>query len=560
MTRLSFFHLPRELRDDIYVHYVTIDGGYVFNQDSGKLRPATPHAHPFALQRTCTRAASEMTGLALSCNTVTFSTVGNVRESAFRFEFMLHRFLDEVRRDFDDAARDEHNRFTLFSIPDSLRESIADKFPQFVPVLDAVDSQVLLYQAARPSTSILPYIAVEPSLRSEFCDFVVHQLAEASHTCIQDPGVYRLGLRDQTRSMEEWHIPSKEELDYMAKVLRSTVASVEAAYGTPVIELDGIWERNRFIYRFSAAAAAIQFLRRHPASRLHLRRIILDEDREAVAFPPRHGKGLVPFCLENPRLHIERRVNLWTNLFPVATRTGKDRGWLDRLQAFSPSEAPNNVRRRLRDINWAEGMYAYTMWDENRGIRPDYLSERLSEWILEAAVLPDTISLVFDGNPAPEQATEIFEKVVVQEAIWQDALEQCLARGVLPDINPVHSKKWWDWMINLPEQRGRVCEGFPHMIRELIRSSGRIRCNFPLGACWEAEVEQVIWANREWTNEDWRRTSSTRCNRDVWFPTRPPLPDFSVILGDDELPPASGDSTSFSGRGRQIERQLATSV
>jgi hypothetical protein len=97
----------------------------------------------------------------------------------------------------------------------------------------------------------------------------------------------------------------------MAKILRPTVAREEARWGSTVTEFDGIWEKNRFIYRFSAAAVAIRFLRQNLKLRTHIRRIVLSEDREAVGFPESHGKWLVPFCLENTRLRIERRVNLW---------------------------------------------------------------------------------------------------------------------------------------------------------------------------------------------------------------------------------------------------------
>lgn len=32
--------------------------------------------------------------------------------------------------------------------------------------------------------------------------------------------------------------------------------------------------------------------------------------------PELHARGLVPFCLENPNLHIERRIDLFNNLHP----------------------------------------------------------------------------------------------------------------------------------------------------------------------------------------------------------------------------------------------------
>ncbi|KAB5515452.1 hypothetical protein GE09DRAFT_1159663 [Coniochaeta sp. 2T2.1] len=101
--RLSFWDLPRELRDMIYEEYAAVDGGHIFNPDSGKLRSAKPHAHPLALQRTCKRAALEMTGLALSLNTVTFSTGATMREAAFRFDFMLKGLGSQLR---DTVGRD----------------------------------------------------------------------------------------------------------------------------------------------------------------------------------------------------------------------------------------------------------------------------------------------------------------------------------------------------------------------------------------------------------------------------------------------------------------------
>jgi hypothetical protein len=77
----------------------------------------------------------------------------------------------------------------------------------------------------------------------------------------------------------------------------------------------------------------------------------------------------------------------------------------------------------------AEDIYASR--DYRRvGVETQYLCETLSGWLLEASVLPSNICLVFDGDPAPAQASKIFEEAVVQRAIWQDALEECFARGL----------------------------------------------------------------------------------------------------------------------------------
>jgi len=43
-----------------------------------------------------------------------------------------------------------------------------------------------------------------------------------------------------------------------------------------------------------------------------MRKIILDENRPSVALSVCHANGLIPFCHENAKLHIEHRWNLWT--------------------------------------------------------------------------------------------------------------------------------------------------------------------------------------------------------------------------------------------------------
>jgi len=551
---LAFFDLPRELRDVVYEHYVTIDGGYILNAESGKLRAATPRAHIFGLQRTCKRAAREMDGLPLSCNPVTFSTIGNMRESAFRFDFMLDIFLTAMAEDYDRAVeRDDTDNMPLsFSFPDSVRESIARVFPQFVPAVDVIDPQVWRRLQTWDSPELhTKCIDVEPSLQREYLSFVMQQLAEASHPCIEYPGVYHLGLRRGRDSMDEWLIPSEQELDNMATRLRPTQGALEEQYRTPVIEFDGIWQRNRFIYRFSAAAAAVQFLNRHPSSRIHLRRIILDEDREAVCFPESHGKGLIPFCIENTRLRVERRVNLWTNLFPAVTRV---------------SRTISAVRYRMRGVDTSDhraesylqmGEEIYEGgWLLEEGINIESLSVCVAQWIREAAVLPSNISLLFDGGPAPEQASNIFERGVVERAIWQNALEESSARGLLPDPGPVYSLAWWGWVyFESAAHQGFVCSGFPRMVQELIARCGPVRCNFPVGAFWERDVEQVIWTNRDCTPEGWVRKVSERRDMHLRFQTAPPLPEFLAILEKDLIPRADAEDTASNATGLEGTRR-----
>ena len=68
--------LPRELRDKIYVEYLSIDNGYVYVFDQGKLRASDPAQRiELNLMYTCRLVADEMRGLPLRLNAITFRTL-----------------------------------------------------------------------------------------------------------------------------------------------------------------------------------------------------------------------------------------------------------------------------------------------------------------------------------------------------------------------------------------------------------------------------------------------------------------------------------------------------
>ena len=66
--------LPRELRDLIYEEYVRVDGGYVYNPETNRLAHADGSPIDLSLRRVCRQLASEVQGLALKLNTITFET------------------------------------------------------------------------------------------------------------------------------------------------------------------------------------------------------------------------------------------------------------------------------------------------------------------------------------------------------------------------------------------------------------------------------------------------------------------------------------------------------
>ncbi|KAK9413607.1 putative NmrA-like domain-containing protein [Seiridium unicorne] len=200
-----------------------------------------------------------------------------------------------------------------------------------------------------------------------------------------------------------WAIPSLVELDRMADVLTSTLKEeccvtwpkVWTAY--EVRPYDG-WDfyhlkrDDRSKYKYSAAAAAIFFLEANPGLHCHIRRIVLDEDCESVNHPPRHAKGLIRFTEANPRLRIEWRLSLWTNVFLATDKTYSP---YDRFDIASSDE------RHTWGLGWSISGLSLSVYD----------------WIEYAVKLPSNFSTVFDGSPSPDLAAEIFRDVLVRDAV-----------------------------------------------------------------------------------------------------------------------------------------------
>lgn len=103
-----FLNLPRELRDEIYRHYVTFEDGLVYNFEYGgqekpksqnilgNLVPANKRNRiDLALRSTCKQIHWETEGLILEFNTIAFSSTrisrmhsDEVRVRAARFHFL----------------------------------------------------------------------------------------------------------------------------------------------------------------------------------------------------------------------------------------------------------------------------------------------------------------------------------------------------------------------------------------------------------------------------------------------------------------------------------------
>ncbi|KAM0418782.1 hypothetical protein ACHAPT_012292 [Fusarium lateritium] len=178
-------------------------------------------------------------------------------------------------------------------------------------------------------------------------------------------------------------------------------------------EPEAIWLfREKF--RLSAAAVAIWFLERLPVqSRRHLRNVLLHEDHVSMHNPESHAHGFIPFCKDNPRLRIERRISLFGNAFHHVPQ-------ISRLTAM------------VEKTN-----------DEGRSLRCLGISQNLSGWLLEAldavdAGMPATsFTLALDGEPAIDTCSDIFQQVVHRDIAWEKVYRKRRAQG---DFHPLGSR------------------------------------------------------------------------------------------------------------------------
>ncbi|RYP40951.1 hypothetical protein DL768_010560 [Monosporascus sp. mg162] len=295
---------------------------------------------------------------------------------------------------------------------------------------------------------------------------------------------------------EPWLIPTECNLDRMFR----DIGYQNVAEGQSTKDY---WESNCGKYRFSAAATAIHFLRSIPNSRCHIRKILLCEDYEAVAYPECHAKGLIPFCRENPELRIERRVSLWRNIFQKSH-------WWDGCDWERRVDFPCDREGRLA---------------------ADEVTRPVADWMVEASVLgragmpqdPGTFTLILDGDPTPERSSEVFCLAVQRDAAWQDAVEQCLVRDPLN----------WSNVLDMRLSKSFHVVGFPQLLRHLAsdKSSSGIRCNFDPGEPWD--IAPIIEANRGWNQDDWFERSG---RPDLVFETAPPLPKWADLVRENIFP------------------------
>lgn len=461
--------LPGELRNYIYDYAVQEPGGYLYDPATNRLLTAGGEPVDLGLEYSCPQIWHETHGNALSQNTITFRTWASLPPSpdvpsrAIRFRRLMDRHLVSlhtmlawaapiVTKEHVDAlalqfpgnksverlqnldAEDRKRVLSLRGFPSPARQychasrlilqslvSIVSEDPWFAP-LTAKEFDRNLREGMPP-----PYHVFNVGGDAEYDD--------SKHQPVYVPGsVKRLLQWD----IKPWYIPSERDLLIMEM-------DFPKEHSDPPREPYPIWV-SVFLEKayYSAAACAARFLQSlDPMMRMCIRTIVLDEEHHSVCQQECHVQALVPYLRENPKLHVEMRLDIWNILLYPSYATPQFR-----------------ISGRALLINAAKWI-----WEA------DILAQRLPG-------IDKRCTMVFTNkdnvnNFAVQQVWAGLQRV----AMMQEAV------AYMPDAQPA-------WTPSVTWQ-GAVTNNYPELIRAVTAGKLPIRFDTNMGTIWDAEEEAV---------------------------------------------------------------------
>ena len=359
VPRSRILDLPLELREQIYHHYFKADGGYVYDGTTDTLTQIDGKPVDIALRYACRSVAHETREYPFQLNPIKFSTVYRddwqeiagsliwIRHFHKRLQMALLKHLrDHITPDMYLPANSQYLEYMpeiknqIDKVFRFVEERPGKEYSDFWPCQeiqqqrgyrgDGEDHQ--LFDMPR---TMRKYGDETPAFDRTIA-YLLRILAErhpdqvdrAVDLALPFWTVSHRGIEVLALTFKPWSIPSLSEVTTMTRNM----------------QLQGVFDRftrwekmgpdfyrdiratSRYQHRkkafFSAASVAIRFLGRIPEQqRLSMRKIILDENRPSVSLSVSHAVGLIPFCNENAKLHIEHRWNLWATL--LLGKTGR---------------------------------------------------------------------------------------------------------------------------------------------------------------------------------------------------------------------------------------------
>lgn len=517
VPRASFLGLPLEMRQQIYLEYFTVEGGYIYDAETDKIAQASRCPIDLSLRYACRTIAQETYHYPFTLNTVAFSTAyrRDWRKQAAAVEFVSTYFhflqlamLTQLRHcltpDMYDKPSHQYTRYLPVIIKD-----IADtinrerRYPKFnAESQETVHIQNFMEHPGENSDAGDPTklsIYDKNVARNRTYTYLLRKIAmkypEEFKEAIDKflPGWTKCKSRSASDffslGFDLWAIPSLPEVTDMVEQLQLRERwDLLDQWRYSEIRKEG-YTGTRYCYQrkhfFSAAALAIRFLKSiSRRQRLLITQLVLNEDRMAVGIPECHIIGLIPFFEENPNLFIDHRVNLWRNILPKS----------DKIDLSSFPTDNESVLNHPEHIPSSHQVFS------------QFAGQKISHFIMHTLEalrdgLPaQSCSFIFDGEPDLNHSTETFKYLMELPIAWITANTECMARGLLasPEGNN------YPFMTSLSTSKS---------VSVLERSS-IIQCNFTLDQPWDykSRAGDNVRNNYRWKTLDTIHFHASRGN------------------------------------------------
>ncbi|KAH7226342.1 hypothetical protein BKA60DRAFT_676170 [Fusarium oxysporum] len=146
----------------------------------------------------------------------------------------------------------------------------------------------------------------------------------------------------------------------------------------------------------------------------------------SVGFPESHAIGLIPFFKQNPKLHVEQWVDVWQNLVIGSEQPS---AYGPNGMIFERSEPQPGEFHCLDSISGPDQDVAFSNWVVH-GLE-----------VVKAGMPSGSWSVIFDGSPDLNLATELFTTLLQRTIAWQTFYTDCVSLGLFTDPSHYHIRR-----------------------------------------------------------------------------------------------------------------------